>query len=89
MYFLRIQIFINEYIISLKYFYEFSGTIISIYIMIKFFRKKIYFLAHESQKLIETKKSENGPMDWDASFGKENNVIYIDGVLQKEVLQKN
>lgn len=38
----------------------------------------------DSQKLIEAKKLENGPMNWDASFDKENNVIYIDGLFENE-----
>ena len=49
-------------------------------------------LVIESQKLIEAKRSENGPMTWDASFDKENNVIYIDCTfenLEAELFHEN
>ena len=35
-------------------------------------------LVVDSQKLIEEKIIENGPITWDASYSTENNVIYID-----------
>ena len=41
-------------------------------------------LVIESQKLIEAKRSLNGPMNWDASFHRESNLIYIDGVFENQ-----
>ncbi len=41
-------------------------------------------LVIESQVLIEAKISENGPMNWDASFDKDSNTIYIDSVYENE-----
>jgi len=39
-------------------------------------------LVIKSLELIKAKISQNGPVSWDASFDKENNIFYINGVFQ-------
>ena len=41
-------------------------------------------LVVECQKLINAKIAGNGPMSWDASFDKKNNIIYIDGLFKNQ-----
>ena len=41
-------------------------------------------LVIESQKQIEAKISENGPMTWDASVDMDNNIMYIDCTFENQ-----
>ena len=41
-------------------------------------------LIEDSLVQIEAKRSENGPMSWNASYDKEKNLIYIDSFYENE-----